>query len=76
MMTRIYGVSFETKEELKNYQLMMEEAKKRDHRVLGKKLSLFAFSENVGLGLPLWLPKGAGLFRTIEDFWNEAHRKN
>jgi len=57
MMTRIYGVSFETKEELKNYQLMMEEAKKRDHRVLGKKLSLFSFSENVGLGLPLWLPK-------------------
>jgi len=76
MMTRIYGVSFETKEELKNYQLMMEEAKKRDHRVLWKKLSLFSFSENVGLGLPLWLPKWAGLFRTIEDFWNEAHRKN
>jgi threonyl-tRNA synthetase len=57
MMTRIYGASFETKEELKNYQAMMEEAKKRDHRVLGKKLSLFSFSENVGLGLPLWLPK-------------------
>lgn len=76
MMTRIYGLAFETKEELQAHQEMIEEAKKRDHRVLGKKLSLFAFSDNVGLGLPLWLPKGAGLFKTIEDFRNDAHRRN
>ncbi|HOQ78743.1 MAG TPA: threonine--tRNA ligase [Candidatus Absconditabacterales bacterium] len=76
MMTRIYARAFDSKDKLREYSDMMEEAKKRDHRVLGKKFGLFAFSENVGLGLPLWLPKGAGLFRTIEDFRNEAHRKN
>lgn len=76
MMTRIYGVVFENKEGLKQYQLMMEEAKKRDHRILWKKLGLFAFSENVWLGLPLRLPKWALLFKTIEDFWNKAHMEN
>ncbi len=76
MMTRIYARAFDSKDKLREYSDMMEEAKKRDHRVLWKKLWLFAFSENVGLGLPLWLPKWAELFRTIEDFRNEAHRKN
>ncbi|MFA5747882.1 MAG: threonine--tRNA ligase, partial [Candidatus Absconditabacterales bacterium] len=76
MMTRIYGLAFEGKEELKKYLEMMEEAKKRDHRILGKKLGLFTFSDNVGLGLPLWMPKGAMLFKTIEDFWNKAHLEN
>jgi len=55
---------------------MMEEAKKRDHRVLGKKMGLFTFSEKVGLGLPLWMPKGAMLYNVIEDFWKKEHEKN
>ena len=57
MMTRIYGLAFEDKPALKAYIEMIEEAKKRDHRVIGKKLELYTFSENVGLGLPLWMPK-------------------
>lgn len=76
MMTRIYGLAFENKEKLKEYEALMEEAKKRDHRVLGKKLWLFTFSENVWLWLPLWMPKWALLFKTIEDFWNKEHLNN
>ena len=60
-MTRIYGVSFQKQKELTQYLEMLEEAKKRDHRKLGKELGLFMFSEKVGAGLPIWLPKGAAL---------------
>ncbi len=67
-LTRIYGTAFETKEELDLYLHNLEEAKKRDHRKLGRELGLFMFSENVGPGLPLWLPKGAVLRDTLCDF--------
>ncbi|MFH0755585.1 MAG: threonine--tRNA ligase [bacterium] len=76
MLTRIYGLAFETKEELNAYELQQEEAKKRDHRKLGKELDLFHIDEKVGLGLPLWHPKGAILWRIIEDFWYQEHLKN
>jgi threonyl-tRNA synthetase len=68
MLTRIYGVAFASKNELENYLKMMEEAEKRDHRKIGKELDLFHIDETVGLGLPLWHPKGAILWRIIEDF--------
>ncbi len=67
-LTRLYGTAFETKEELKEYLHFLEEAKKRDHRLLGRELNLFMFSAKVGPGLPLWLPKGAVLRETICDF--------
>ncbi len=76
MLTRIYGLAFNTKEELENYVKMQEEAAKRDHRKLGKELDLFHIDEMVGLGLPLWHPKGAILWRVIEDFWYREHLKN
>jgi threonyl-tRNA synthetase len=76
MLTRIYGLAFDTKEELDNYLQMMIEAEKRDHRKLGKELDLFHIDEIVGLGLPLWHPKGAMLWRVIEDFWYKEHAKN
>lgn len=66
-MTRIYGLAFATKDELKAYQLMMEEAKKRDHRVIWQKMQLFAFDEEIWPGLPLWLPNGAILVEELED---------
>ncbi|MCI0532660.1 threonine--tRNA ligase, partial [bacterium] len=66
MLTRIYGLAFETKEELVEYQKMLEEAKKRDHRKLGKELDLFTFDDDVGPGLPLWLPKGAIIAEELE----------
>jgi len=75
MLTRIYGVAFKTKEELNDYLQKLEEAKKRDHRKLGKELNLFHIDEQVGLGLPLWHPKGAILWRVIEDFWYREHLK-
>ncbi len=68
MLTRIYGIAFETKKELEKYLKMIDEAEKRDHRVLGQKLELFMFDEEVGAGLPLWLPKGAILRKTIENY--------
>ena len=68
MLTRIYGLAFETKKELKDHLKMLEEAEKRDHRKLGEKLDLFLFDDEVGAGLPLWLPKGAILRRIIEEF--------
>lgn len=74
MLTRIYGVAFENKEELEKHLAIMEEAEKRDHRKLGKEL--FLIDSEVGLGLPLWLPKGALLWRIIEDFWHQEHLKN
>src|SRR5690606_6706220 len=67
-LTRIYGVTFPKQGELVDYLKMVEEAKKRDHRKLGKELELFAFSEKVGMGLPLWLPKGAMLRQKLMDF--------
>lgn len=76
MLTRIYGLAFENKEKLKDYLKKEAEAKKRDHRIIGKKLDLFSFDEQVGAGLPLWHPKGAMLLRTIENFWVEEHIKN
>jgi threonyl-tRNA synthetase len=76
MLQRIYGTAFPTKEELHAYLMQMEEAKKRDHRKLGKELSLFSFSDNVGPGLVLWHPKGAFIRNTLENFWREEHYKN
>jgi len=72
MLTRIYGVSFPAQKELDEYLALVEEAKKRDHRKLGKELELFAFSEKVGSGLPLWLPKGAMLRQRLQDFLQQA----
>lgn len=74
-LTRIYGVAFPKQKMLDEYLVMLEEAKKRDHRKLGKELDLFTFSEKVGQGLPLWLPKGAQLRARLENFLKEAQRK-
>ncbi|MCB9697575.1 MAG: threonine--tRNA ligase [Alphaproteobacteria bacterium] len=73
MLTRIYGVAFETKEELEAHLHQLEEAKKRDHRRLGKELELFRITQEYGGGLVLWLPNGALVRKNIEDFWREAH---
>ncbi len=74
-LTRIYGVSFPKQKELKEYLALLEEAKKRDHRKLGKELELFTFSKKVGQGLPLWLPKGAALRERLENFLKKAQTK-
>lgn len=74
-LTRIYGVTFPKASELSDYLKMIEEAKKRDHRKLGKEMELFAFSEKVGMGLPLWLPKGARLRQKLIDFLQRAQLK-
>ena len=74
-LTRIYGISFPKQKELKEYLELLEEAKKRDHRKLGKQLELFTFSQKVGQGLPLWLPKGAALRSRLEDFLKKAQQK-
>ncbi|MBS1976825.1 MAG: threonine--tRNA ligase [Bacteroidetes bacterium] len=75
MLTRIYGITFPKQKELDEYLLMLEEAKKRDHRKLGRELELFAFSEKVGMGLPLWLPKGTVLRERLEQFMRKAQVK-
>ncbi|MEN5085508.1 MULTISPECIES: threonine--tRNA ligase [Sphingobacterium] len=75
-LTRIYGVTFPKASELTEYLKFIEEAKKRDHRKLGKELELFAFSEKVGAGLPLWLPKGAALRQKLQDFLQRAQLKS
>ncbi|MFZ9659154.1 MAG: threonine--tRNA ligase [Arcobacteraceae bacterium] len=75
MITRIYGISFFEKEDLATYLTMLEEAKKRDHRKLGTELKLFTFSDDVGAGLPLWLPAGARLRGKLEQLLYKAHRK-
>lgn len=72
MLTRIYGITFPKAKELEEYLALVEEAKKRDHRKLGKELHLFTFSEKVGAGLPLWLPKGAALRNRLQDFLQKA----
>ena len=74
-LTRIYGISFPKQKELNQYLSLIEEAKKRDHRKLGKELDLFTFSEKVGQGLPLWLPKGADLRDRLELFLKKAQIK-
>jgi threonyl-tRNA synthetase len=74
-LTRVYGISFPKQKDLTEYLQLLEEAKKRDHRKLGKELELFTFSEKVGQGLPLWLPKGAALRDRLEDFLKKAQKK-
>ena len=76
MLTRVYGVAFSTKQELDDYLKMMEEAEKRDHRKLGKEFELFMISEEVGKGLPLWLPNGAFIRRKMEDYMYQKELKN
>jgi threonyl-tRNA synthetase len=76
MLQRVYGTAFETKQDLENYLKRIEEAEKRDHRKLGKELELFLIDPTVGMGLVLWQPKGALLWRIMEDFWYEQHLKN
>ena len=74
-LTRIYGISFPKQKLLTEYLQLVEEAKKRDHRIIGKKLKLFTFSKQVGLGLPLWLPRGAELRKRLEDFLTKAQKE-
>ena len=74
-LTRVYGISFPKQKELTEYLHRLEEAKKRDHRKLGKELELFTFSQKVGQGLPLWLPKGAALRERLENFLKKAQKQ-
>ena len=74
MLQRVYGVCFETPEQLEEHLEFLEEAKKRDHKKIGKELGLFMFSE-YGPGFPFWLPNGMTLRKTLEDFWYEEHKK-
>ena len=74
-LTRIYGITFPKAKELKQYLAMLEEAKKRDHRKLGAELELFMFSEKVGMGLPIWLPKGAALRDRLQDFLKQEQMR-
>ena len=75
MMTRIYGISFPKKAMLDEYLTLLEEAKKRDHRKIGKELELFMFSDMVGKGLPIWLPKGTALRLRLEDFLKKIQKR-
>jgi len=74
-LTRVYGITFPKAKELEDYLVMLEEAKKRDHRKLGKELEIFTFSQKVGLGLPLWLPKGAELRERLEQFLKKTQKE-
>lgn len=74
-LVRVYGITFPKKKMLDEYLVLLEEAKKRDHRKLGKEMELFAFSQNVGAGLPLWLPKGAALRDRLEQFLRKIQKK-
>jgi threonyl-tRNA synthetase len=76
MLTRLYGTAFFDKKELKRYLHRLEEAKKRDHRKLGKQLGLFTIRDEIGPGLILWQPRGAQLRRLIEDYWKDEHYKH
>lgn len=76
MLQRIYGTAFWDRKALKKHLNQLEEAKKRDHRKLGKELDLFSIHDNIGPGLILWHPKGAKIRRTIEDFWRDQHEKS
>ena len=75
MLTRVYGVTFPKQKLLDEYLVMLEEAKKRDHRKIGKEMELFTFSQEVGQGLPMWLPKGAMLRQQLEDFLKKVQKK-
>ncbi len=75
MLTRVYAVSFPKASELKEYLTLLEEAKKRDHRKIGKEMELFTFSEKVGMGLPLWLPKGTAVREKLEAFMRKAQKR-
>lgn len=75
MLQRIYGTAWETPEQLELYKLKAQEAKRRDHRVLGKQLNLFSIQEDAGGGLVFWHPKGAAIRRKIENYWEEEHLK-
>jgi len=75
MLTRVYGITFPKQKMLEEYLILVEEAKKRDHRKLGKEMELFTFSQNVGQGLPMWLPKGAMLRQQLEDFLKRVQKK-
>ncbi|RQP14537.1 MAG: threonine--tRNA ligase [Chryseobacterium sp.] len=74
-LTRVYGITFPKQKDLTEYMKRLEEAKRRDHRKLGKELGIFTFSEKVGAGLPLWLPKGAALRKKLENFLTAAQKK-
>lgn len=76
MLTRLYAITFTKQKDLTDYLVLLEEAKKRDHRKLGKELELFTFSEKVGMGLPLWLPKGAALRERLVQFLQKAQLKS
>ena len=76
MLTRVYAITFTKQKDLTDYLVLLEEAKKRDHRKLGKELELFAFSEKVGMGLPLWLPKGAALRERLIQFLQKQQLKS
>lgn len=76
MLTRIYVLAFANPAELENYLKLLAEAEQRDHRKIGRELDLFHIDEQVGLGLPLWHPKGAILWKVIEDFWSNQHLRN
>lgn len=76
MLQRIYATAWKSPDQLKQHKKMLEEAKKRDHRVLGKKLNLFSIQEDAGGGLVFWHPKGSKVRKIIEDFWKEAHEKD
>jgi threonyl-tRNA synthetase len=76
MLTRLYGITFPKAKELQDYLILLEEAKKRDHRKLGRELELFTFSEKVGMGLPLWLPKGTLLRERLVNFMKKAQDKS
>jgi threonyl-tRNA synthetase len=75
MLTRIYGITFPKAKLLEEYLILLEEAKKRDHRKIGKEMDLFTFSQDVGMGLPLWLPKGAMLREQLENFLKKVQKK-
>jgi len=75
MLTRVYGITFPKQKMLEEYLVLLEEAKKRDHRKIGKEMELFTFSQNVGQGLPMWLPKGAILRQQLEDFLKRVQKK-
>jgi threonyl-tRNA synthetase len=76
MLTRVYGITFPKQKMLEEYLVLLEEAKKRDHRKIGKEMELFTFSQNVGQGLPLWLPKGALLREQLENFLKKVQKKH
>ncbi len=75
MLTRVYGITFPKQKMLEEYLVLIEEAKKRDHRKIGKEMELFTFSQNVGQGLPMWLPKGAILREQLENFLKKVQKK-